>query len=99
MVQEYENLVNAIKTIHTICDDAIDWREINARKEPFDPNRIGPRQASAFKGSKITKKKRWIFRDQSCWAYKPVHDWSLFLCFMKVSKYFLVLWNPNIKHN
>jgi hypothetical protein len=48
MVQDYESLVNAIKTIHTICDDEIDWREVNARKEPFDPNGMGPRQASAI---------------------------------------------------
>ncbi len=48
MVQEYESFVASIKTIHTVCDDEINWSHINSISEPFDPNGIGPRQVAAI---------------------------------------------------
>lgn len=48
VVQEYESLVEAIKTIHTLCDDEVDWQHINSLKEPFNPKGPGPRQVKAL---------------------------------------------------
>ena len=48
MVQEYESFVESIKTIHTICDDEINWSHINSTNEPFNPDGMGPRQVSAI---------------------------------------------------
>lgn len=48
MVREYESFVESIKTIHTKCDDEIDWSHINAINEPFNPNGMGPRQVKAI---------------------------------------------------
>jgi len=47
-VREYENHVKALKTIHTRCDEPIDWNHINSIPEPFAQNGIGPRQAKAL---------------------------------------------------
>ncbi|MCX7715467.1 MAG: DUF4236 domain-containing protein [Clostridia bacterium] len=41
--------MKSIKTIHTICDDEINWSHINSIKEPFNPNEMGPRQVAAIR--------------------------------------------------
>lgn len=46
-VREYENMVRALKTIHTSCDEEIDWKEVNLREEPFKMTEIGPREKRA----------------------------------------------------
>ena len=48
IVREYESFVESIKTIHTMCDDEINWSHINSINEPFNPNGIGPRQKAAI---------------------------------------------------
>lgn len=47
-VLEYEDFVSAIKSIHTVCDDPVDWNHIHSLKEPFNPAEIGPKQAAAM---------------------------------------------------
>ena len=47
-VQEYNDFVNNLKTIHIHCDDNIDWDYINSLNEPYNPSGIGKRQAHAI---------------------------------------------------
>lgn len=47
IVEEYENLIHAIKSIHTVCDEQIDWNHINFLNEPFNPAGMGPKEAEA----------------------------------------------------
>ncbi|MCL2154027.1 MAG: DUF4236 domain-containing protein [Leptospirales bacterium] len=47
-VQQYNNFVNSLKSIHIHCDDNIDWGYINSLNEPYNPTGIGQRQARAI---------------------------------------------------
>jgi hypothetical protein len=46
-VEQYNEYVNALKSIHVQCDDPIDWKQISKSKEPYNPAGIGPRETQA----------------------------------------------------
>lgn len=65
IVQEYETFVEAIKSIHTVCEEEFDWKKVNSEKEPFKKGSIGPNEKEAQKAidnykpsffDKLTKK-------------------------------------------
>lgn len=47
MVQNYENLLNRIRSIHKTCSDPVDWAYLQNKPAPFDPMGIGPKEALA----------------------------------------------------
>ncbi|MGL4791168.1 MAG: DUF4236 domain-containing protein, partial [Anaerotignaceae bacterium] len=48
LVEQYNNFVKSLKSIHIYCDNTIDWVHINSICEPFNPNEIGPKQVLAI---------------------------------------------------
>lgn len=47
-VEEYNNMIEVIKSIHKECDDYVDWAHINSLKPPYNPPEIGPNKARAI---------------------------------------------------
>ncbi len=47
-LDEYNNLINNLRSIHKTCDDSINWYELKTSTEPFTPGTNGPRQAAAL---------------------------------------------------
>ena len=46
-VQNYNNLIESIKSLHKSCDEKIDWHHINSVPAPFDPMQPGPKENNA----------------------------------------------------
>ena len=47
MVEEYNNLLKRIVTVHKECDDFVDWQSINTISPPYEPPNAGPHQITA----------------------------------------------------
>ncbi len=47
-LQEYNNLLETLTSIHKTCDDPIDWDALKTSTAPFAPGTVGPRQAAAL---------------------------------------------------
>jgi len=47
-LEEYNNLVESLRSIHKTCDDPVNWEALKNSSEPFAPGTIGPRQAAAL---------------------------------------------------
>lgn len=47
-LEEYNNLIDSLRSIHITCDDPVNWDALKASAEPFAPGTIGPRQAAAL---------------------------------------------------
>lgn len=45
--EEYNNMIEVIKSIHKECDEYVDWAHINSLKPPYNPPEIGPNKARA----------------------------------------------------
>ncbi len=46
-VQNFNNLIESIKSLHKTCDEKIDWNHINSVPAPFDPMQSGPAEIAA----------------------------------------------------
>lgn len=47
LVQEYENYIDVIRSVHKECDEPIDWVNINNMEPPFIMGTKGPKQLEA----------------------------------------------------
>lgn len=47
LLEEYETMVQLIKSLHMECDDYIDWNHIHTTPAPYEQGTIGPRQHEA----------------------------------------------------
>jgi hypothetical protein len=48
-VEEYNNLLEVIKSVHKECDEYVDWAHINSLKAPYNPPAMGPNKAKAVR--------------------------------------------------
>jgi hypothetical protein len=48
-MEEYNNLLEVIKSVHKECDDYVDWAHINSLKAPYNPPEAGPNKAEALR--------------------------------------------------
>ena len=48
MVQDYNNLLNEIRSIHKLCSDKVDWNYLRDVPAPFDPMSPGPLEVAAL---------------------------------------------------
>lgn len=55
MVDDYNELIDQIKSIHEECSDSVDWVEIRDRPAPFDTMYMGPYEAEARRALEAVK--------------------------------------------
>jgi hypothetical protein len=48
-MEEYNNLLEVIKSVHKECDDYVDWIHINSLKAPYNPPEAGPNKVKAIR--------------------------------------------------
>lgn len=55
MVDDYNELIDQIKSIHEECSDPVDWAEMRDRPAPFDTMYMGPYEAEARRALESAK--------------------------------------------
>ncbi len=59
LVEEYQDTIESIKSIHTTCDETINWENISISSPPYDKVSLGPQEAIATKNFENYKPSLW----------------------------------------